>query len=195
MRISLPRIVLTGLFAVQLCQSAITAQTFGTDLKGRPVRDLAGTGTRYVVLMFAASDCPICNRYVPEIARLAHEYSSRGVRIWWVFPNPEDTLSVVAKHNQEFSIREQTVLDTQQTLVHLAHVTVTPEAAVFKIDEDGMHEIYSGRIDDRYLAIGKEKPQPDHHDLELALTAALNSQRIPQPVGPPVGCSVVFLQK
>ena len=164
-------------------------------MKGKPVRDLAGAGTRYVVLMFAASDCPICNRYVPEIARLEQEYSSRGVRIWWVFPNPEDTLSVVAKHQREFFIREQTVLDTQQTLVHLAHVTVTPEAAVFKVDGEGMHEIYRGRVDDRYMAIGRERPQPAHHDLELALTAALNGQVIPQPAGPPVGCSVVFLQK
>jgi hypothetical protein len=55
--------------------------------------------------------------------------------------------------------------------------------------------VYRGRVDDRYLAIGREKPQPEHHDLELALTAALNGRIIPQPAGPPVGCSVVFLQK
>ncbi len=185
-------VVILVLFAASL---AGTGEPLGFDLHGRPVRGLAGPDTHLVVLIFAASDCPICNRYVPEIARLDHEYSSRGVRIWWVFPNPEDTRSVVTKHNQEFSIRERTVLDARQTLVHLAHVSVTPEAAVFKIDGDGMHEVYSGRIDDRYVAIGREKPQPDHHDLELALTAALNGQRIPRPVGPPVGCSVVFLQK
>ncbi len=146
--------------------------------------------------MFAASDCPICNRYVPEIARLDHEYSSRGVRIWWVFPNPEDTASIVARHNREFSIKERTVLDSQQALVHLAHITVTPEAAIFRVDGAALHQIYGGRVDDRYMAIGSERPQPDHHDLELALDAALMAEKpIPQPTGPPVGCSVVFLQK
>ena len=88
------------------------------------------------------------------------------------------------------------MLDTQQTSSFIWHTSRSRlKLQSSKSIEDGMHEIYSGRIDDRYLAIGKEKPQPDHHDLELALTAALNGQRIPQPVGPPVGCSVVFLQK
>jgi len=53
---------------------------FGIDLDGKPVSELAGPGIRIVVLVFAASDCPISNRYVPEIARLNREFSSRGVR-------------------------------------------------------------------------------------------------------------------
>ena len=172
-----------------------SAEPYGVDLHGSPVRELAGPGTRFVVLIFAASDCPICNRYVPEVARLNHEFSSHGVRIWWVFPNPEDTASVIAQHNRDFAITEREVLDTRQTLVHLAHITITPEAAIFRVDGEGMHEIYRGRVDDRYLAIGRERPQPDHRDLEVALTAALANQPIPQPAGPPVGCSVVYLRK
>jgi thioredoxin-related protein len=177
------------------CRLAHSAERYGVDLNGRPVHALAGPETRFVVLMFAASDCPICNRYVPEIARLDHEYSSRGVRIWWVFPNPEDTASIVARHNREFAIKERTVLDSQQTLVHLAHITVTPEAAIFKVDGEALHQIYGGRVDNRTMAIGSERPQPDHRDLELALDAALAEKPVPQPTGPPVGCSVVFLQK
>jgi thiol-disulfide isomerase/thioredoxin len=165
------------------------------DLNGRPVEKLAGPDTKFVVLMFAASDCPICNRYVPEIARLDHEYSSHGVRIWWVFPNPQDTASIVVRHNREFSIKERTVLDSQQALVHLAHITVTPEAAIFRVDDGTMRQVYRGRVDDRYMAIGNERPQPAHHDLELALDAALAEKPIPLPTGPPVGCSVVLLQK
>jgi len=183
------------LFLAFSCEFMRSAEPYGVDLNGRPVHQLAGSDTRFVVLMFAASDCPICNRYVPEIARLDHEYSSRGVRFWWVFPNPEDTASIVARHNREFAIRERTVLDSRQALVHLAHITVTPEAAIFRVAGDGMHQIYRGRVDNRYMEIGRERPQPDHRDLELALDAALADKPIPQPAGPPVGCSVVFLQK
>jgi hypothetical protein len=189
------RFAVFALFLALSCGLAYSAEPYGVDLNGRPVHELAGPDTRFLVLMFAASDCPICNRYVPEIARLDHEYSSRGVRIWWVFPNPEDTASIVARHNQEFAIRERTVLDSQQSLVHLAHITVTPEAAIFRVDGQGMHQIYRGRVDNRYMEIGRERPQPDHRDLELALDAALAEKPIPQPAGPPVGCSVVFLQK
>jgi len=147
-----------------------------------------------VVLVFAATDCPISNRYVPEIARLNREFGQKGVRIWWVFPNPEDNASAVAQHNRAFSITEPVVLDAHQDLVHLAHATITPEAAVFTPQGGGLREVYRGRIDDRYLSIGQERPQPQKHDLEAAISAALAGKSIPRPGGPPVGCSIVFLQ-
>jgi hypothetical protein len=167
-------------------------ERYGIDLDGKPVRDLAGPGVRVVVLVFAASDCPISNRYVPEIARLNKEFSSHGVRFWWVFPNPEDTAPVVSQHVREFAIHEDAMLDREQTLLKRADATVTPEAAVFTAD---LRELYHGRIDDRYLDIGQERPTPQHHDLEAAIAAALAGKRVPQPGGPPVGCSIVFLQK
>lgn len=193
---SLPlRFALFTLFLAFSSSLVHSAEPYGIDLKGRPVEELAGPDTKFVVLMFAATDCPICNRYVPEIARLDREFSSRGVRVWWVFPNPEDTASIVAQHNREFAIREHTVLDSQQVLVHLARISVTPEAAIFRVDTGGMREIYHGRVDNRYMEIGRERPQANRRDLELALTAALDGKPIPPPAGPAVGCSVVFLQK
>ena len=45
---------------------ALAATRFGTDLRGQPVHDLAIPGTRAVVLFFAASDCPLSNRYFLE---------------------------------------------------------------------------------------------------------------------------------
>jgi hypothetical protein len=174
---------------------AARAATLGVDLHGKPVHELGGSGVRYVVLIFAATDCPISNRYVPEIARLNHKFASRGVRIWWVFPNADDTAAKVAEHNHDFAITEDTVLDQQQTLVQLAHATVTPEAAVFAVHGEELNEVYRGRIDDRYLSIGQERPQPSHYDLEAAIDAALDGNAIPRPGGPPVGCSVVFLTK
>lgn len=165
---------------------------FGIDLDGKPVSELAGPGIRIVVLVFSASDCPISNRYVPEIARLNREFSSQGVRFWWVFPNPEDTAQVVSQHVKDYAIHEDTLLDRDQALVKRAGATVTPEAAVFT---RGLREVYHGRIDDRYLDIGQERPQPQRHDLEAAIAAALAGKPIPQPGGPPVGCSIVFLQK
>ena len=173
---------------------APATETFGLDLHGQPVRELAGPGIRAVVLIFAASDCPISNRYIPEIARLNHEFSAQGVRFWWVFPNPTDTASVVAQHDKEFSIAENTVLDPRQILVHRSQATVTPEAVVFKVEGSALREAYLGRIDDRYVSLGRERPQPQHRELEAAIAAALAGKPIPQPAGPPVGCSIDFLQ-
>jgi hypothetical protein len=184
------------IFLVSLiAMRAGASEPVGFDLRGRPINDLAGPGIRVVVLIFAASDCPISNRYVPEISRLNREFAMQGVRIWWVFPNPEDTATIVARHNQDFAITESTVLDTRQYLVHLAHVTTAPEAAVFRSNESELREVYRGRIDDRYLSIGQERPQPRQHDLEAAISAVLADKPIPHAAGPPIGCSIVPLQK
>ena len=187
-----------------ICAWAAQAQAaspadFGYDLQGNPMRQFAGPGVRVVVLIFAASDCPISNRYVPEVARLSHEFSGKGVRFLWIYPNPEDTAQVVARHNRDFSIPNDlgssAVLDTRQSLVTWAHASVTPEAAVFLTEGKELREVYHGRIDDRYISLGQERPQTQHHDLEEAIAAALAGKAAPQPGGAAVGCSVVFLQK
>jgi hypothetical protein len=195
MRICLLRITTLLCFVVSACALLHANEPYGLNLQGATVQELGGPGIRVVVLIFAASDCPISNRYVPEIARLNREFTRQGVRIWWVFPNPEDNSSTVAEHNHAFAITEPTVLDIRQHLVHLAHVTTTPEAAVFRSSGDVLREVYRGRIDDRYLSIGQERPQPQQHDLEAAISATLADKPVPQSGGPPIGCSIVSLQK
>jgi hypothetical protein len=175
--------------------SAVAQNNLGLDLQSQPIRQLTAPGVRVVVLFFAASDCPISNRYVPEITRLTQQFSNQGVHFWWVYPNADDTAQAVAEHNHDFAITGDTILDPKQSLVELAHATVTPEAAVFLVEGNILKEVYHGRIDDRYISLGQERPQATHHDLELAITAATTAKPVPQPAGPPVGCSIVFLQK
>jgi hypothetical protein len=165
-----------------------------TDLNGHPVTELAPAGTRAVVLFFTASDCPISNRYIPEMQRLAKQFEPLGVRIWFVYPSPGDTAEVVRAHDREFAIGANTALDRSQTLTRMAHATITPEAAVFVSHGESLREVYRGRIDDRYLALGSERPQAAHHDLEEAIRAVLAARAVPQPGGPPVGCSIVTQQ-
>jgi len=155
------------------------------------IKQLAPANTNVVVLIFAATDCPISNRYIPEIQRLHQEYVSKGVAIWWVFPNPGDTLAIVRKHGEDFSINAPTLIDSRQDLVRMAHVAVTPEAAVFVVDDGHLREVYHGRIDDRYIAFGQERPQATHHELEEAIQAVLAGRSAPQPSAGPVGCSII----
>ena len=171
-----------------------TTTTLAVDLDGRPVTQLAPAGSRAVVLFFAASDCPVSNRYIPQIQRFTRRFEPSGVRVWFVYPNPGDTAKVVRAHDQEFSITANTALDNKQRLTQMAHATTTPEAAVFIPEGGGLREVYRGRIDDRYLALGTERPQATRHDLEEAIRAVLAGKPVPQPGGPPVGCSIVTLQ-
>ena len=170
------------------------AVRYGVDLNGAPVTELTRPETRSVVLFFAASDCPISNRYLPEMTRLRQEFAYRGVQFWQVYPNPGDTATVVRQHGAQFADLPDIVLDTEQTLVRMARATVTPEAAVFARDGNGLHEVYRGRIDDRYVDLGSERPHALHHDLENAIASVLANKSVPQPGGPPVGCTIVTRQ-
>ena len=179
-------------FVLSFLQLAASA-SLGMDLAGHPVEQLAPLGTHAVVLFFTATDCPIANRYVPEVERLAKE--NLGAAVWFVYPNPGDTAKEVLAHEARYAITGNVILDARQTLTHLAHATVTPEAAVFVPEKSGLREVYRGRIDDRYVGLGKERPQAMHHDLEDALHAVLKGRPVPAAGGPAVGCSIMPLEQ
>jgi hypothetical protein len=185
-------VAVTLIFAAPL-SIAQTPTLHVTDIEGKPVEKLASPGTRAVVLIFAATDCPISNRYIPEITRLDRELSAKGVAFRWVFPNPGDTLPIVRKHLADFGLTTPALMDPQQDLVQMASAAVTPEAAVFTVKDGSLHEVYHGRIDDRYIAFGKQRPQATRHELEEAIQAALAGRPVSAPAHGPVGCSIIPL--
>jgi thiol-disulfide isomerase/thioredoxin len=184
--------------ALRLCLSAwlsagsIAAQSFhAIDLQGKPVTRKDFNGAKVIVLIFAATDCPISNRYIPEIARLQKQFGSQYVAFRWVFPNPGDTAALVRKHQSDYSIHAEAILDTKQDLMRMAHASVTPEAAVFAVENGQLREAYHGRIDDLYFAFGQERPAAAHHDLEDAIQAVLAGKPAEAKFKAPVGCSII----
>ena len=183
-------------FAAALRGETGHAALHATDLEGHPVSRLAAGNTHVVVLIFAATDCPISKRYIPEIQRIERQFAQQGVAFWWVFPNPGDSAAIVRKHELDYSIHAQTLIDTRQELVRMAHVSVTPEAAVFSVDKTdatSLGEVYRGRIDDRYLSLGKARPQATTHELEDAVTAVLAGHPPRASNARAIGCSIVPL--
>jgi hypothetical protein len=147
----------------------------------------AAPGVKAIVFLFTSVDCPISNRYAPVVQRLNAMFAPQGVQFWLVYPNPFDTPDTVRQHLKAFSYSPGALLDPDHALVKLAKASVTPESAVF--DRQG-RELYHGRIDDRYVAIGVERPAPTRHDLEDALAAALAGRPIAQATTQAVGCFI-----
>ena len=54
----------------------------------------------------------------------------------------------------------------------------------------GGRVVYRGRIDDRYVDLGVERPAPTRHDLADALTASLGGKPAPHPRTQAVGCFI-----
>jgi hypothetical protein len=173
---------------------AESALVFGKDINGRDVTSLAAPGAKLVGCIFVATDCPISNRYLPLLARLAKQFSTRGVRLWLVYPNPGDTLAAVRAHQSQYpaaATLPQLIAPDTAFLAH-AHVHVTPEAAVFHSDAVMSQPVlWHGRIDDRYLTFGTQRPAATHHDLADAIDAALAGRQPSPPAAPPVGCAII----
>lgn len=182
---------LFALFFAPAFAAPSTANPYGVDLSGHPIPSLTNKQTRAVVLVFVASDCPISNRYFPQIRRLEAEFEPQHVAFWVIYPNPADTASVIQQHQKDFGKTGAEIRDPNHTLVQLAHVKITPEAAVLLPDGHGFHETYVGRIDNRYIDFGQQRPQATQYDLQDAITSVLQGKTVRRPTGQPVGCFIV----
>jgi hypothetical protein len=156
-----------------------------TDLDGHAVDPLAGAGG-VTVLVFASPSCPISNRYAPTVARLHRRFSPRAVAFALVYPDGETAADTLRQHAREHGYPFPALRDPRRALAHRSAATVTPEAAVFV----GRKLTYHGRIDDRFIDFGKERPAPTREDLAEAIEAALAGRPPPAPSAPALGCAI-----
>jgi hypothetical protein len=142
------------------------------------------------VYVFTTTDCPISNRYAPEIQRLAARFQSKA-RFVLVYPVPSDSPEMIREHANKFAYSLESIRDIDQKLVKQTGVTVTPEVAVMK----GTQLWYRGRIDDRYIELGKERAIATTHDLESALEAVIAGKSVAVKRTRAVGCILSDLVK
>ena len=158
------------------------------DLDNRPVDVFrAPARTRGIVVLYVSVECPISNRYAPEIRRLHDAFTARGFVFHIVYPNPAESPAIIRAHLKDYSLPAIALRDPKQELAKFTGATITPEAAVF---DPGGKRLYLGRIDDRYVNLGLQRPAATEHDLEDALTATLAGRPVPHATAPAVGCYI-----
>ena len=193
------RLFAAGLGSLLAYASAFAEDSFiyGKDIDGHDVTSLArpdaGTkGIRFIAAIFVATDCPVSNRYLPLLARMSTQFAPQGVRLWLVYPNPGDNLAAVRSHQLKYpdASLPQLIAPDPRFLAH-AHVHVTPEAAIFQRDAMKQPVLWHGRIDDRYLSFGTQRPAATRHDFADALNAMLAGRQPPPPTAPPIGCAIL----
>ena len=139
------------------------------------------------MLLFVSVDCPVSTRYAPEITRLMKVFASKGARFWLVYPNPAESIAAIRGHLKAYGYPDAALRDPRHELVKLGLISVTPEAAVFTSTGS---LAYHGRIDDRIVELGRERPVPTSHDLERALTDVLAGRPVTTASAPAFGCFV-----
>jgi hypothetical protein len=142
---------------------------------------------KLVVLVFISTECPISNKLAPEIERLSHKFPTNEVSFNLVYPNASDTDGKISAHRHDFHLSSNFLRDPKHELVKTAGATVTPEAAIF----DSNRELaYRGRINDRVLALGKDRPQATRNDLEETINALLAGKKPKHPRTEAIGCFI-----
>lgn len=156
------------------------------DLDGRLVDAVHPDATRFVLLVFLGTGCPIARAYSPELASIAADYSGR-VTTRLVFVDRDLDADAARRHAGEFALPRPILLDQEHRLVRALGATTTPEAVV--LDQAG-RVVYSGRIDDRFADLGKPRRAAAHRDLRDALDALL-AGRTPSAIRTqPIGCII-----
>jgi len=176
------------LFLLQVPASAGTlAHLSLSDSSGRIHSPADWAGKRAVVLLFVSTDCPLSNRYVPELNRIANTYAPRGVAFYAVQGDATVPLDQVRAHVKEFGYTFPYLVDPEEALAAYTGAVSTPEAAVLTPKGD---LLYLGRVDNRLEDFGKERIRVTEFDLRDALDAVLAGKPVPHPRTKALGCAI-----
>ena len=177
-------------FALTLALAQAASLTGVVDLDGNPADPLHADSKKATVLFFVRTDCPISNRYAPEIQRLQKKFSEQA-SFWLVYPDPSETPGAIQKHLDAYGYRCGAVRDPKHVLVKAAGATVSPEAALFAA---AGKLVYHGRIDNRYISPGKARATASVHDLESAIEATLAGKAVAAAHTRATGCYLADVQ-
>jgi peroxiredoxin len=142
---------------------------------------------RAVALFFIATECPISNRYAPEINRIVADYAKRGVAFYGVYSDPDVGAEVARRHARDYGFDFPVLLDPAQTLANQTGATLTPTAAILS---PAGELLYRGRIDNRYLDFGKYRDAGVKPDLRLALDAVIAGKLVAEKYTKSIGCAL-----
>ena len=181
----LPVILLFGLIAL------IASPEGESKEAATPEEQIDWAAHNAIVLFFVLHDCPICNRYVPEMNRIVQEYRSRGFGFVAVYPESDFSQEDAQKHAREYHFDFPFVIDSDRRFAAEFGVKVAPQVAVLNPKRE---LLYRGRIDDLYADVDKQRPAAVHHDLREALDNIAAGIKPNQPWASAVGCPITYDQ-
>jgi hypothetical protein len=167
----------------------LTAAATMLDLAGAAIDPLVAFPTHTHVFAFVTPDCPLSNRYAPELARIAAG-AGADAKWWTVYPDPDVDADAAREHHREYGLPGTPLRDPFHALVAKVAAKVTPEVAVFAPSPGGPSLAYHGRIDDRVPEFGRSKPQPTRRELDDVLAAIAAGAKPPTDHAQAVGCPI-----
>lgn len=144
------------------------------------------------VFIFFSSECPISNSYMPMLGELSAEFAKNDIIFYGVIADPGVAAADAKKFAEEYTFPSDILMDPKQELASLLKAHITPE--VFVISPRGKIE-YSGRIDDRFAALGKARVKARRNDLRNALSSIAIGKKVKTPRTKVIGCWIPGIRK
>lgn len=188
------RLLLKIALVVGLLPLALLSRGHAEALPAIVLRDARGAEHRFptqdqevkaTVVIFLMTDCPVAKAMIPDLNALAIRFAPLGIRFYGIFSGEKQ--EDVLRHSQDYRIPFPCVLDDSVVLAEKYGATRVPEAAI--LNKQGV-SIYSGRIDDRAVRVGRIKPEPAERNLTDALEALVAGKKLPPPQPATAGCYI-----
>ena len=163
------------------------------DMEGEiisPIAILNHPDCKGVVVLFIATDCPISNRYAPEVRRIYEEFHPQGIEFFLVYTRPDESAETIRQHLEDYEYPMPGIIDHQRQITQFTGAKVTPESVVF--DATGKM-VYRGRIDDRFQDFGLSRTEPAVRDLVSVLDDVAQGRDREFSESIAVGCYIVEL--
>lgn len=155
------------------------------DIDGELHRIGAADGYRPVVLVFLDTGCPVANRYAADLNELADLAQEQGLEFYGILSDPLQTVAGAQEFRDEASLEYPILFDSTGELAQRLHPSHVPEAFVIgKQDE----VLYRGRIDNRFVSVGRLRQQITEHDLRDAIRDIGSGKAPKNKRTEPVGC-------
>lgn len=137
-------------------------------------------------VIFFSPECPICKGFTKSLRELADSFSGQGIKFYLIFPG-DFSVAQIRKFQKQYTLAIPAYKDENKQLVKILGATTTPQAFVIS-PEGGI--IYSGKIDNWYENIGKQRTVITQFYLRDALIAVLNHNQPYIKKTEPVGCFI-----
>jgi peroxiredoxin Q/BCP len=139
-------------------------------------------GAKATVIFFVATKCPVSNAYNARMAKLAADYSDKGVRFYGINSNKAELSPEIVTHAKKNNLTFPILKDTGNVVADRFTAGVTPEAYV--VNDKGVLT-YWGHIDD-----SQDEAGITQRGLKDALDATLAGKPIAAARTKAFGCSI-----
>lgn len=139
------------------------------------------------VIYFLAPNCPLSENYTLPINNIKKQYAANNIEFIGVVAGEYFTHDEITEYINEFSIEIPLLLDPKMELTNTLKAKITPEVFVLSPKGD---VLYSGKIDNWYITLGRNRKKPTEFYLKDALNSILNHKPIAVNKTEAVGCFI-----